>query len=630
MSDRLLNGESESVDLRPRPRRGTQRSLRALRHALLRRWPRSGSRRQRADRRQGARETGLAVVGYLSAVLGVALCTAVVGLLLTWHVRITNISMLYLLPVLALATLFGRGPAVLASFLAFLAFDYFFVVPLHQLTVSDPFELVSLLVLLVTALVTGQLTAILRLRAREARQQERSTAILYELAQSIATGANLDALLQEMAARVVAVFAPADVEACAIVVPASDGAAEVVALEPTTGEAAQALRPTEAGPRRAAATALHGTGLSVRMSRQRADAAEPLVVHYAPLRSGDRTLGALGVAGGTAIAMRLARAQRGAERSAGPPDPLAALFNAFCGQIALAIEHAALEHAAVHAEALRESDRLKDVLLGSVTHDLRTPLAAIKAITSSLLQPGILLSDPERQELVASIDQSVDRLNHLVSNLLDLSRLEAGVAVPQRDWYLIGDVVATVLDRLDLAGQTHDRSIEVDVPGDLPLVFVDHEQLEQVVTNLVENAVKYSTPASPIQVSARVRAGATELEVRVADRGVGILAEERAAIFDKFYRAQRGQLSGAGIRVPAGSGLGLAICRAIVAAHGGRIWAECREGGGATLVFTLPLSSEMPRGELPDVVPASADASAEDAADGKTVPRTPRPQGAAT
>ena len=591
-------------------------------------------------------------MGYACAILGVALITVVIGLLLAWHVRITNISMLYLLPVLVLATIFGRGPAVVASLLAFLSFDFFFVQPLHQFTVNDPFELVSLLMLLLTALVTGQLTAILRLRAREARQQEQSTATLYGLAQLIAARADLDALLQEMAQRVVSVFAPAGVEACAILLPGPDGSAVAHALAPSSGEATEALRSADDDRRRAVEEVLRrGAGMSLRVPGHRPDETGSLVVHYAPLRSGDRTVGALGVAGGPAISVGVygdtpvAPDEQRADRVV-HPDPLVALFDAFCGQIALAIEHTALEQAAVHAEALRESDRLKDILLGSVTHDLRTPLAAIKAITSGLLQPDIRMSEVERQELIASIDQSVDRLSRLVSNLLDLSRLEAGVAVPQRDWYLIGDVVATVLDRLDLAGQTRGRRIEVDVPGDLPLVFVDHEQMEQVLTNLVENAVKYSGAESPIRVAARVRGSEApahgeagraselpahgdgegglqshadvprllraELEISVSDSGVGMPSGELEAIFDKFYRTQRAQLAGASNRSPAGTGLGLAICKTIVEAHGGHIWAESQEGVGTILTFTLPIPSDMPRGELPEVVPTPADMSAAD------------------
>src|SRR5262249_12765829 len=155
---------------------------------------------------------------------------------------------------------------------------------------------------------------------------------------------------------------------------------------------------------------------------------------------------------------------------------------------------------------------LKDVLLGSVTHDLRTPIASIKAAASSLLQRDMTWSNDERREFVESIDESADRLNRLVSNLLDLSRLEARSAQPEKDWYPIGDVIATVLDRLDLTGQTRDHQIVVEVPEDVPLVLMDYGQIEQVLTNLVENALKYSPTESEIHIAARTLPSA-ELEV---------------------------------------------------------------------------------------------------------------------
>lgn len=252
--------------------------------------------------------------------------------------------------------------------------------------------------------------------------------------------------------------------------------------------------------------------------------------------------------------------------------------------------------------ALRESDRLKNALLGSVTHDLRTPLASIQAATSSLLDTDITWSETDRHEFLETIDISTERLNRLVSNLLDLSRLEAGTAMPEKQWSHIDDVIATVLDRLDLAGRTQGREIAVDVPDELPLVPMDHAQIEQVLTNLLENALKYSPAESPIRVLVRILgAPPTELEVRVVDQGIGIPANELRAIFDKFYRVQHVYLPWASTRPPTGTGLGLAICAGIIREHGGRIWAESQPGKGATFIFTLPIPHDAPSSvELPD------------------------------
>jgi two-component system sensor histidine kinase KdpD len=315
-------------------------------------------------------------------------------------------------------------------------------------------------------------------------------------------------------------------------------------------------------------------------------------------------MGVLAVAGSEALRTLVTQAM-GMSVSSPPTgvEPQAELFAAFRGQIALALDRLDLQQRAVHAEALRESDRLKDALLGSVTHDLRTPLASIKAAASSLLDGSVQWSDADRHELLESIDVSADRLNRLVSNLLDLSRLEAGVAEPEKDWYQIGDVIAAVLDRLDLTGQLRDRRVEVDLPENLPLVAMDHGQIEQVVTNLIENALKYSPAERPIRVAAETTPAPPELRVHVRDEGIGIPPHELDAIFGKFYRVQHVSLPWATTRPPVGTGLGLAIAAAIVQAHGGRIWAESTPGAGSTFTFTLPVSSDAPKSSLPDVAP---------------------------
>lgn len=543
------------------------------------------------------------LLGYASAILSIGIVTGIIGLILSQHVRIANVSILYLLPVLGLAALYGRGPAVLGSVLAFLAFDFFFVAPVHVFTVADTAEWSSLLMLLATALVTGQLTAMLRAWAHTARQQQQQTATLYELAQLIAAGTELDALLQSTAERVLAVFAHAGVEASTIVLPDAAGHPVERAAVSSTGPSMGALSLHQKGRGYLAADVLRGgAAAGPALATRTADGVEPLAVLYTPLRSGGRTVGVLGIAGRPSI-HSLVTAD-GARPYGGPWNDarLASLFDAFRDQIALAIERATLQQAAVHAEALRESDRLKDVLLGSVTHDLRTPLASIKAITSSLLQPGMRWSAEEHQDMIESIDESVDRLSRLVSNLLDLSRLEAGVAVPHKDWHLIGEVVSSVLDRLDLAGQTRDRVVEVDLPADLPLVLMDHEQIEEVLTNLIENALKYSPANTPVRVSAHLQELPAELEVSITDQGMGIPAAELDAIFGKFYRVKHVQLPWAAARPPTGTGLGLAICRAIIQAHGGAIWAQSQPEAGTTFTFTLPLTTGTPQGELPEVV----------------------------
>ena len=180
---------------------------------------------------------------------------------------------------------------------------------------------------------------------------------------------------------------------------------------------------------------------------------------------------------------------------------------------------------------------------------------------------------------------SADRLNRLVSNLLDLSRLEAGVATPQKEWYAFQDALAAVLDRLDLSGQTRDRTITLDIPDDLPLAPMDHNQIEQVLTNLIENALKYSPKEAPIEIRARTLDDPRRLEVRVIDHGIGVPANERRAIFDKFYRVQQARLPWDPKHPPLGTGLGLAISASIVRAHSGNIWVESTPGERLNVYF---------------------------------------------
>ncbi len=549
------------------------------------------------------------LLGYASAVAGVALASGCIGVILRF-VRFSNISLLYLLVVLWLAAVFGRGPAIAASILSFVAYDFFFIPPLHRLTIGNPTEWLSLTALLATSLVLGQLTAAAQARARDAVESEQRTATLHALSQLIVAEMDHEALLPALAARMVDVFSAAGIGACSIILADEHGQPVERALVPARDPFAWALSLTARERFAEAAWALqHGSaaGRVVPAPEDEPIATDERVVLYVPLRSARGVVGVLGIAGTSRI--RALVAGLSAARTLGvpgtpvgsPTDPQVVLFAAFCYQIALALDHIELQQRAIHTEALRESDRLKTALLGSVTHDLRTPLASIQAAAGSLLDETIEWSAADRRAFAETIETSAERLSRLVSNLLDLSRLEAGVAVPDKRWYPFGDIIATVLDRLDLAGRTTGRQIDVALPEDLPLALLDHAQMEQVLTNLIENAIKYSPPESAITVRARVVEPPRELEVRVSDQGIGIPAGELNAIFDKFYRVEHVDLPWDSGRPPTGTGLGLAICRGIVEAHGGRIWAESAPGRGSTFIFRLPLPDSEPRVTLPPI-----------------------------
>jgi two-component system sensor histidine kinase KdpD len=578
--------------------------------------------------------------GYSEVLIGIAVASLVIALI-NQVVQIGNISLVYLLVVLYIATRYGRAPAVLASVLAFLAYDFFFIPPTLRFTVDDPSAWLSLLTLLITALVISQLTATVRLRATEAMESRRQIATLYEFADAIAATTDRQELLNTLARHVLQVFRSDGVIACAIILPDALGWPSVQASAPADHPALEAF---DLQDRALAANASYvlRTGSSLTATIQLATQAgtKRAVSLSLPLRSGKRIVGVLGIVGNDAVryltgiqptspeTMEMSGdAETVGDPSAQVMDQVssrasqARLFLAFRDQIALALERDTLRQEAIHAEALRESDKLKNALLGSVTHDLRTPLAAIKAATSSLLQPGVSWSNEDERDLLESIDVSADRLNRLVSNLLDLSRLEAGVATPQKEWYALQDALAAVLDRLDLSGQTRDRTITLEIPDDLPLVPMDHNQIEQVLTNLVENALKYSPKEAPIEIRARTLDDPRRLEVRVVDHGIGIPVNERRAIFDKFYRVQQARLPWDPKHPPLGTGLGLAISASVVRAHQGNIWVESTPGEGATFFFTLPIPTEQSDGALRHIEQQSESAAAVSAS-------TPSPNGA--
>jgi two-component system sensor histidine kinase KdpD len=261
---------------------------------------------------------------------------------------------------------------------------------------------------------------------------------------------------------------------------------------------------------------------------------------------------------------------------------------AFANQIASAIERTELASVAQWAQLQMETEQMRSSLLSSVSHDLRTPLAVMTGAASTLLEDTI--DAPTRRELTESILQEAQRLNRLVRNLLDMTRLEAGAVRVNKEWQPLEEVVGSALNRMDdaLSG----RTVATNLAPDLPLVPLDAVLIEQVLVNLLENAIKYTPHASPLEIRASRSPGG--VEVVVADRGPGIPPGEEHRIFDKFYRVGTGQ--GGGV------GLGLAICRAIVMAHGGRLLADNREGGGADFRFLLPVEGAPPRLDTPEPI----------------------------
>jgi two-component system sensor histidine kinase KdpD len=262
------------------------------------------------------------------------------------------------------------------------------------------------------------------------------------------------------------------------------------------------------------------------------------------------------------------------------------LLQTMANQIALALERDALAQAAQTAHVEAESERLRSSLLSSVSHDLRTPLAVIEGASSALLQQDALPDPRARREMLASIHEQSVRLSRLIRNLLDMTRLEAGSLKPQREWHTVEELAGSALRQME--GPLGNRPVRTTLPPDLPLVHVDGVLVEQLLINLLDNAVKHAPGDMPIDLSARVETGerGRELVLEVADRGPGLREEDLPRLFDKFWRGAREGTTGAG--------LGLAICRGIAQAHGGTIEAEQRAGGGALFRVRLPAGEHPP------------------------------------
>jgi two-component system sensor histidine kinase KdpD len=513
-------------------------------------------------------------VGYIAAATGILLTSLGIGVVLA-HASIGGLAMLNLLVVLPTAVRFGRGPAIFASVAAFLAFDWFFIEPLHTFTMADPEEWIALLLFLVVAIVASHLAASQRERTHEARRREREAAALYALSRGLSATDDLDAALTGAVQQLCQDLGFAG---CAVLLPVRGSAGG-----PTTVRAAYGMVPpgeTDATPwlapsmrRFTAEPADVQTHHWIRIRRPErgSPAGASYQIEYVPLVAGDQTVGMLRLVAATNRPPRTPEDQR--------------LVSAAADQLGRAVERARLRHAATEAEVLRKTEEVRQAILQAVSHDLRTPLASIKGSAESLLQPDIPWTEEQRRAYLVAIHQEADHLHRLVEDLLELSRIEAGKLAPDRGWYPLDVLVDDMLAKLDsiVAGYP----VTVDVPEDLPLVPLDPAQIGQVLVNLIENAAKYTPAGTPITITARPDAGA--MHVSVTDGGPGIPPDALPYVFEKFYR-----VSGGDRATTKGTGLGLAVARRFVEAHGGAITVQSPPPGepsGTRFSFTLPLAT---------------------------------------
>lgn len=489
--------------------------------------------------------------GMAAAVIGV--CTGL-AVLLSPYLSAVNVTMIYLAGVVFVGTRYTTGPSAFASVVAALLFNFFFTDPYYTFVINDPTLVITFIMLLTIGLVVSGLTQRVRRQADAIRTRYHRTFALYFMSRQLAAAANTDSLATVAAKHVADVFQGDAV----VLMPDPRGQLRVAAqsgnftAEPTNERAAA----------RWVFEQRKWAGWST-------DTLPASAAIYLPLVASGRSLGVL--------ALHPVDSKQPLE-----PDQRH-MLETFTTQLAIALERAAFASEAEDARREIETEQVRSSLLSCVSHDLRTPLAAIAGAASTLVADLPQLPDATRRELAQSIAEEAGRLNHLVAKLLDMTRLESAGFQPQRDWYPVDELVGAALTRMNTVLKGH--SIATDIPLDLPLLHVDGPLIEEVLTNLLENAARYAPPTSSVTVRARAREHNVSIEV--LDQGPGLQSGTEREIFRRFVRQR-----------PAtdrqGTGLGLAICEAIIRLHGGEIGAENQPEGGARFWFTLPVSPGAP------------------------------------
>ncbi len=483
---------------------------------------------------------------WIRAVAAVAASTVLSAILFP-YLELLDLAMIYLLGIVATAVRTSRWPTLLAAFFGVAAFDFFFVPPYYTFAVADARYVVTFGVMFVVALVISGLTLQVREQAEAARGRERKTAALYGLSRDIARLRKKDRI-GDVAARHIG-----DVFRSSVAILVSDEERRLAVL--SGGAGTYNLDEKEMGVAQWVLDNRQVAGLGT----QTLPGARAL---YLPMVASSGPVGVIGIL---------------------PADPgewfdpeQVHLLETFANQTAMAMERVNLAKEAQQERMNAETQALRNVFLNAVSHDLRTPLAVIGGAADTLIRMGDRLPPEKREELAWTIQGESERLHRIVENVLALTRLESGAVRARKDWQSLEEIAGGVIGRLH--DRLKDHPLHVRIPGDLPLILFDPLLMEQILTNLLENAVQHTPMGTPVELSVQMER--KDVLVEVADRGPGIPAGQEERIFEKFSRVRE---TGVGV------GLGLSICRAAVEAHGGRIWVENRPGGGASFRFTLPL-----------------------------------------
>ena len=485
---------------------------------------------------------------YLWSSLLVVMAT-LIGYFIGGDIEATNLVMVYLLTVVIAAIYLGRGPAIYASILGVLAFDFLFVHPVFTFSVSDTEYIITFIGLFLVGVVISQLTARASEQAKAAREREAETAELYDLSRDLASAADIEAIVSVLQKHLEQTFS----RTITVLLPKGNR------LIPRALSTGMTLNEEEFAVadwvyRHAEPAGRHTNTLPTAQLR------------YLPLKTSNGVVGVLGVGKPMTSYSDLSPAQR-------------RLMEAFANQGAQAIERAHLEEQNRQIALLQSAEKLQNTLLNSISHDLRTPLVAITGALSALDEKDVQIDEPTRNTLIENARGEADRLNRLVGNLLNMTRIESGAIKLRLEPCDVQDLIGTAIEQLGKRAEKN--QIKVDIPVNYPLVSMDFTLMAQVIVNLLENAMKYSPEESLIEIVASMDDSKARLQI--LDRGVGIPSDDLFRVFDKFYRVQRPESV-------SGTGLGLSISKGIVEAHGGEVRAMNREGGGTILEVELPLS----------------------------------------
>jgi two-component system sensor histidine kinase KdpD len=502
---------------------------------------------------------------YLATFVVVAFCG-----LLGWlsQAREANIVMIYLLGVALVSARYGRGPAIVSAIASVLTFDFFFVPPYLSFAVSDAQYVITFAVMLVIGILISTLTFRSREQLQASQHQERRTAALYRLTKQLSEVAGSEFLILTAGRQLIEIF---------------DGEVVLYVREP---KQPMTLRFGE----NTSITALPINGIVAQWVADHdqtagygTDTLPNATALFVPLIGSQRTVGALGVKPGDK------------QRFLDPEQRR--LLETCASLIALSIERDESVLAAQQAQLQVQAEQLRNSLLSSVSHDLRTPLAAIAGAGSSLLETLPNDVSPPRRELLQTVVDESRRMTRLVDNLLDITRLESGAIELNKQWHVLEEIVGSALSRFRRELEFH--PVRVDIPRDFPLLAVDGTLLEQAMVNLLENSIRHTPPGSEIEISARIEGD--RAIITVGDKGPGLPLGSEQRVFEKFFRGPGSTADGR-----RGVGLGLAICQAIIRAHGGRISARNRPTGGAEFLISLPYEPTAPRVAIEEVTPMAA------------------------